>query len=117
MLVFDDPATGDLWLAKGTPRAWLEDGKRIVVANAPTRWGRLSYTIESRLATHAIDAHMDLPVTASGARIKLRLRVPEGNRIRSVTLQGKPWTQFDAETETITLPAGTTGKLELKVSY
>jgi hypothetical protein len=34
MLVMEE---GDaLWLARATPRAWLEQGKRIVVRNAPT---------------------------------------------------------------------------------
>jgi len=36
MLVMEE---GDvLWLARATPRAWLEQGKRIAVRNAPTHF-------------------------------------------------------------------------------
>jgi hypothetical protein len=38
MLVFEDPQSDILWLAKATPRDWLADGQRIKVSNAPTRW-------------------------------------------------------------------------------
>ena len=60
---------------------------------------------------------MDLPSTPSNARTKLRLRVPESQRIRSVQLNGKQWTDFDASEETVTLPAKAKESLELNVSY
>ena len=36
-----------LWLARATPRAWLEQGKRIAVRNAPTDFGPVGYEIVS----------------------------------------------------------------------
>ncbi len=45
MLVMED---GDrLWLARATPRAWLAEGKKIAVAEAPTHFGPVSYEIVS----------------------------------------------------------------------
>ena len=45
MLVME---TGNsLWLARATPRAWLEQGKRIGVQNAPTYFGTVAYEIVS----------------------------------------------------------------------
>ena len=38
-----------LWLARGTPRVWLEQGKRISVSNAPTHFGTVAYEIVSDL--------------------------------------------------------------------
>ena len=45
LLVMED---GDsLWLARATPRAWLEQGKKISVKNAPTHFGDVGYEIVS----------------------------------------------------------------------
>jgi hypothetical protein len=117
MLVFDDPASDTLWLAKGTPRNWLEDGKTIAVTNAPTRWGPVSFRMQSRLHERTIEARAQLPSHNAPARIKLRLRAPEGERIRSVTLDGEPWTQFDPDEETVALPARSKIRTSLTVHY
>ena len=37
MLVFEDPASPVIWLAKATPRDWLEDGQTIAVRNGRSR--------------------------------------------------------------------------------
>ena len=37
LLVMEDGES--LWLARATPRAWLEQGKKIAVKNAPTYFG------------------------------------------------------------------------------
>ncbi len=104
MLVFEDPASKTLWLAKGTPRNWLEEGKQIAVTNAPTRWGRLRFCLRSHLQTGTVEAKLELPNRSAEAQAKLRLRVPEGHRIHSVLADGKAWDQFDPEQETVTLP-------------
>ena len=46
MLVQEDGDT--LWLARATPRVWLENGKRISVQNAPTHFGDVGYEIHFR---------------------------------------------------------------------
>jgi hypothetical protein len=117
MLVFEDPATEELWLAKGTPRDWLEEGKLISVTNAPTRWGRLDFTIQSHLGHGSITATIEPPNKAVPKAIKLRLRVPEGRRLTSVTLNDKPWDHYDAAEETVTLPSPAKGRLRLVATY
>jgi hypothetical protein len=117
MLVFEDPASDTLWLAKGTPRRWLEEGKRIAVSRAPTRWGPVGFTLQSRLQAGRIEATVDLPAKLSPPSVKLRLRVPEGRRIRAVVLDGKPWAQFDPQEETVTLPARGKGRMVLTVNF
>ena len=89
MLLFEEPESDVLWLAKGTPRAWLEDGQTIAVSNAPTRWGRVSFSLRSHLGNGKIDATLDLPARPPEALVKLRLRVPAGHRIRSAQMNGK----------------------------
>jgi hypothetical protein len=117
MLVFEDPSSELLWLTKGTPRSWLADGQIISVAKAPTRWGNLSFTVRSHINSGRVEASLDLPSTSSSARIKLRLRVPEGHRMKSISLNGKNWAQFDAAEESVMLPPNAKGRLDLNVSY
>jgi hypothetical protein len=61
-------------------------------------------------------ASVDLPASFP-AVTKLRLRAPQDAKIKSVTLNGKSWTQFDAASETITIPAGTAGTVHLVAKY
>ncbi len=117
MLVFEEPGSDTLWLAKGTPRAWLEDGQTIAVSRAPTPWGRLSFSLHSHLQAGRVEAAVEMPSAPPAGQVKLRLRVPEGHRIRSVTANGKAWDQFDAEAETVTVPRGAKGRVVLTVSY
>jgi hypothetical protein len=83
LLVFEEPVKDELWLAKGCPRAWLEPGKRVAVKDAPTRWGRVSYTIEAKRGR--IEAEVELPETMA-AEVRLRLRAPRP--LRGVTIDG-----------------------------
>jgi hypothetical protein len=117
MLVFEEPESDVLWLAKATPRSWLADGHHIAVTNAPTRWGRVSFCLRSQLDHGKIEAQVDLPRHPADARIKVRLRVPEHHRIRAVQIGGKPWDQFHAQEETVTMPPRSAGRLELSINY
>ena len=115
MLAFEDPQSDTLWLAKGTPRNWLEEGKKISVTGAPTRWGRVSFTITSRVSQGKVEGQVLLPASFAGT-VKLRLRLPEGHRIQSATVNGRPAAKFDPEEETVTLPPGMTGRIPVEVS-
>lgn len=117
MLVFEDPQSDTLWLTKTTPREWLADGKHIAVRGAPTRWGKVTCSIESHLKDGRIDAHVNLPENARSAAVQLRLRVPEGYRMKSVKVNGRYWKQFDRDQEVVTLPSQSTGKIAVNVSY
>jgi len=117
MLVYEDPISDTLWLAKGTPRSWLEDGRTIAVSRAPTAWGRISFSLHSHLQAGRVEGLVELPEMPLTGRVKLRLRVPEGHQIQSVVLAGKPWTQFDAEEESVTVPVESKRPLPLTISY
>jgi hypothetical protein len=114
MLVFEDPLSSTLWLARATPRAWLENGKRISVRNAPTRWGRVSYEVLSQLDAGTVRARIALP-RGLAAAAKLRLRLPEPLMIKSVQVDGKPWSAFDPQEETVSLPAKVAGPIDVEV--
>jgi len=114
MLVMED---GDaLWLAKGTPRAWLEDGKKIHVADAPTFFGSVSYEIRSHVDARQITATIQWPQRESPKPLRLRLRHPDRVPLTAVTINGQPWRDFDAEEETINLH-GMKGEVTVEANY
>ncbi|HET8935620.1 MAG TPA: hypothetical protein VFN67_19360, partial [Polyangiales bacterium] len=117
LLVFEEIEAQRLWLAKATPRAWLEDGKVTRVSDAPTRWGRVSFRLLSRVKQGVIEASLQLPPQGLPVEAWLRLREPEARRMRAVTVNGQPWTRFDPARELVFLPAATGGSIEIVVSY
>jgi hypothetical protein len=105
-----------LWLARATPRAWLEQGKKIVVKNAPTHFGTLAYEIVSDADNGMINASIEMPSRKEPKDVVLRFRHPKSAPITSVTVNGKPWTEFNREKETITLK-GLTGQVAVTAQY
>jgi hypothetical protein len=97
-----------LELAYSTPRAWLEPGKRIDVRRLQTTFGRLSYSLDAGPTT--VRVSLDVPPNLSGP-LRLRLRLPAGQRLGTVTLGGVPFDRL-ADPETLDL-TGLTGHLEL----
>ena len=60
MLVFENPDDPVVWLAKATPRVWLEQGKTIAVTDAPTRFGNVGYELHSDIDHGKISAVLHL---------------------------------------------------------
>ena len=106
----------DLWLAPLITTNWLTNGKKLAITDAPTRFGPVSYRLESRIADGCILASITPPTRKPPAQIVLRLRHPEHKRIRSVLLNGKRHTAFDARAELVRI-APTGASLDLQVFY
>lgn len=86
----------DLWLNPLTTSHWLQDGMTISVLNAPTRFGKTGYVIRSRLGQRLIEAAITPPDRVAPRRVVLRLRHPEGQPIRAVTVDDEVHRDFDA---------------------
>ncbi|MBN1851379.1 MAG: NPCBM/NEW2 domain-containing protein [Pirellulales bacterium] len=105
-----------LWLAPFVPSAWMTDGNRIAIRKAPTRFGRVDYTLESAVARRRIDATIEPPTREPPRCMILRVRHPNGESMRSVTVDGKSHRDFDPGKETVTLiPSGST--MHIRVDY
>jgi hypothetical protein len=104
LMLVQDPASG-LRLAYATPRGWLDTGKRVTVAGAPTRFGPVSYSLES--SAHEVRVHLDAP---RAPRLLLRLRLPGRRQIVAVT----PRRPFDRASGTIDL-SGARGTVDFLV--
>jgi len=114
MLVMEE---GDsLWLARATPRAWLGQGKKIHVKNAPTHFGTVAYEIVSDTDNGKITATVEMPSRNPPKAVFLRFRHPRSAPIKSVTVNGKPWNAFDRRTEAIRLSAPE-GKVRVVARY
>ena len=112
LVVAELPERRGLRLAYATPRAWLAPGKRIAVDRLPTAFGPLSYTLLAR--ARSVAATVDIPGIGPHS-LSLRLRLPRGRRIASVSLAGRPLRSFDRRTGTIDL-TGHGGAIELEVA-
>jgi hypothetical protein len=121
MLCFEEPQTRTLWLAKATPRDWLEVGEAPIAASElTTRYGRVSFSLEASFdtietygkstAAYTVHANVSLPsrfgdgtgtVPVGGIRLRLRAPLLYAGKLSHVTVGGKPWTAFNAAEETI----------------
>ena len=114
LLVMEDG--NNLWLARATPRAWLEQGQKISVKNAPTHFGTLDYEIVSDVDHGKITATVKLPSRNPPKEVRLRLRHPKSAPITSVTVNGKPWQDFDPAKEVVRLH-GVADTVKVEVIY
>ena len=94
---------GALWVARATPRVWLEQGKKISVKNAPTYFGTLAYEIASDVDNGKITATVEIPSRKPPKSVVVRFRHPSAAPIKSVTVNEQPWTGFDKDKEVIEL--------------
>ncbi len=106
-----------LWIAKGTPRAWLEQGKTIAVTDAYTAFGELSYSILSDVDNDRITVEIDVPSREEIGQINLRLRHPDAAAIRSINVTSGTGTATIAEDGETVIITGAEGQINLEVLY
>jgi len=95
-----------LRLGFATPKRWLEDGKVINIERAPTAFGQTSLRIESKLNAGEVVAEVDLPHRDKPKQTLLRVRVPDGWRVKSADAGGKKLSVDDKGTVDISTLAG-----------
>lgn len=106
-----------LLLLQAAPRRWLEDGKRIRVERAPTWYGPLDLEVTSQADRGEISATVRLTPRKRPAALLVRLRHPRGQAIRSVSVNGQAWTDFDLAKEWVRIPTPQAERYEIVVHY
>ena len=106
----------ELWMAPFVTRNWLKDGMTVRCQNMPTNFGRAGYLIKSAVDSGTMEVVVDPPTVDPPSKIVLRLRHPEEKPIQSVTVDGKPHTDFDPKAETISLKSGSK-QMVVRVKY
>jgi hypothetical protein len=81
----------------------LEDGKKIEIERAPTYYGQMSLTVDSKAAAGGLVAQIDMPRRQTPRRLLVRFRHPQGKLIQSVTVNGANWTDFDTRKEWVVI--------------
>ena len=90
-----------LLLAQAVPQHWLTDGKQVKVENAPTHFGKVSYTIDSHIDEGRISIKLDPPRRKPPTEIVLHLRHPARKPIKAATVNGVPIKQSGNNTVTL----------------
>jgi len=114
MLVMEE--NDSLWLARAIPRAWLGQGKKIAVKDAPTQFGTVAYEIISDSDNGKIEATVAMPSRRAPQAVLLRFRHPQALPIRGVAVNGNRWTDFDPAKDVIRLH-GLTGTIKVEAVY
>ncbi len=83
-----------LILAQAVPQHWLTNGKQTAVLEAPTHFGKVSYTIESHVGQGRIAVSLDPPMRTPPEAVVLYLRHPEGATIKGVSVDGNVAKRF-----------------------
>ena len=107
----------DLFLFSATPRAWLEDGKRIAVERAPTEYGLMDLSLVSEAAQGKITATIKFAGAERPERMFVRFRHPQEKPIRSVTVNGRKWKKFDPKKEWVLFDAPQEKQYAITVKY
>lgn len=89
MLVFEDPDTERLYFGRALPGKWVGSGKPVAIEQAPTRWGRVDYRLESRgdselVATIALPEKGEVP-----KEIQVTFRAPQGRSLLGLSVNGR----------------------------
>ena len=84
--------------------------------NSPTYFGTTAYEIVSDVDNGKIAATVELPSRKAPKTVLLRFRHPKAAPIKSVTVNGKEWKEFNVEKETIELK-GLTGTVAVAAQY
>ncbi|RDW63256.1 hypothetical protein BP6252_10801 [Coleophoma cylindrospora] len=71
-LVLEHPDDDVLFFGRGVPAAWLETGKEISIKQAPTRWGRVDFSVQ--MDTKAKKVHATV-VLAGSPPAKLHVKI------------------------------------------
>ena len=106
----------NLWLAPFVSNHWLQDGMTVMVGNAPTRFGRVSYRIDSHTKDSYIESVIEPPARKTPAALVIRLRHPEGKEIQAVRVNGRVHHDYDAARECISIKP-TAGIITVRAEY
>jgi hypothetical protein len=103
---------GAISLLEGTSRRWLDQGQAVRIREAPTWYGPLSLECVSNVREGNVQVCVQVPPRLGEVPMRLCLRLPDGLRIVSVTLGGRPHAGVKGEWMDL---GGVQGRVELTV--
>jgi hypothetical protein len=113
MLVMEDSDAEILYLAKGVPREWVASGKLIQIRKAPTRWGRVSFSLSTKQQDKSVVGQVELVGTTAPQELHFKLRLPARMVLGRVTVNGETATLGGVHGDTVIIR--TEGKTQFEV--
>jgi hypothetical protein len=95
-----DEDQGMLWLLRGCPRRWFAPGKTVLVADAPTLFGKMA--VRMACTKDAITIDIDPPADRPLKQLHVALRHPSRQKAKQVTINGA---NAAIQEEVLTVPA------------
>ena len=106
----------ELWLAPFVTSNWLKNGEVVEVRKAPTHFGDVSYRITSHTTKGLIEAVVEPPKRNPPKALIIRVRHPDGKPMKSVTVNGRSYKDFDPKRECVRLKPRA-GTITIRVRY
>lgn len=113
MLVLENSDEDVLYLAKGLPREWIGSGKLIQIQNAPTRWGRVSFSLVTKNDNKSVVANVELTGSVTPKEVHFKLRLPAQIAIQQVTVNGKSARMGGVHGDTVVIVTGNKHQFEI----
>jgi hypothetical protein len=113
MLVLEDSDEDRIYFGKGLPREWVASGKVIRIAEAPTRFGRVSFSMKADPAAKKVNAKIDLGRAGGVKEVHVKLRLPSANAVQRVTVNGRAVQLSGASRDTVIFPTGGEKRFEV----
>jgi hypothetical protein len=101
MLVLEDSDKEILYLGKGIPRSWLASAQEIKIEQAPTRWGKINFTLVGKPESKSVVARVELSRPGEPKELQVKLRLPGQSQIRSLTVNGRAVTLGGQHNDTV----------------
>ena len=111
MLVFEEPDRNVLHLGRAIPREWIATGKPIRIEQAPTRWGRVDYSLT--FGTSNARARIVLANGAAPDELHVRFRAPAGKTMGKATVNGRPASMAGLKADTVVIVAGAERRFDI----
>ncbi|MBZ5679847.1 MAG: Tat pathway signal protein [Acidobacteriia bacterium] len=107
MLVLEDSDEDRLYLAKGVPREWVASGKEIRIEQAPTRWGKVTFSLATKPTSKSVVGNVQLTGSRTPKQLHFKLRLPAASTLKSVSVNGEPVPVGGMHKDTVIITTGT----------
>jgi hypothetical protein len=114
MLVYSTPDL--LHLGRAIPRVWLKDGETTSLIRVRTHYGEVDACWTSHLAEGDLIFEGSLQGPQDAPKTLVRFRHPEQAPIQAVSVNGKAWERFNAESGDVDI-TGIKGRVKVVASY
>jgi hypothetical protein len=117
LLVNELAGGGTLFIGQAVPRAWLDDGKRVKVTNAQTWFGPVNLEFQSQTKQGSLIAEVAFESERRPETLLVRLRHPAKSRMKSATVNGADWSDFDPSKEWVRIPSPSGARYRIEARY